>query len=83
MNFPLISEYAIDTAVPIPDPRGGLGKLKYPFPMMNVGDSFFVPGRGSQGVKGSINYWNARGRKFTTRTRTENGVYGVRVWRVE
>lgn len=83
MNFPTISQYAIDSSVPIPDMHGGRGILKYPFPLMQVGDSFFVPGRNSQGVKGTINYWNRAGRKFTTRTRTENGVYGVRVWRVE
>ena len=48
-----------------------------------VGDSFFRPVE-PRTVAGSAKSYGIRhGKKFTTRAVTENGVKGVRVWRVE
>ena len=58
---------------------------KYPFDDLAVGESFFVPGINSTKISGSIGHAKHRlpGRKFPTRAVTENGVTGVRVWRVQ
>lgn len=70
--------YEIQSNIPLPTPRG---PVKYPLADMKVGDSFFIPGKNSQQISGSfaIN----RPKKFSVRQREENGVKGVRVWRIE
>lgn len=55
--------------------------MKYPLKDMEIGDSFFAPGRKSNSVSASIA--RAYPKKFTRREVTENGVVGVRVWRIE
>ena len=68
----------------IPIPRSGMGRPKYPWPDMKVGDSFFVPNRpdGSRpAVSSAASYQMGRsGKKATYSTRKEAG--GVRIWRV-
>jgi hypothetical protein len=74
--------FTVEAAVPIPPPKSG--STKYPFPIMQVGDSFFVPNVRRENFCSCIA--NARfknpGTNFTTRRVTENGVKGVRVWRI-
>ena len=69
----------IDKNVPTPnlarDPN-----TKYPFREMDVGDSFFAGDRTTAQM--SVNTQHYRPKKFTCRTVTENGVKGVRVWRI-
>ena len=65
----------IDKNIPLP--------CRYPFAELEVGESFFVP---NQGI-GILSKYKARseqrtGFKFTTRTVSEGGIKGVRVWRV-
>lgn len=71
----------IDRNVPIPE----YGQYRhYPWGQLQPGDSFFVPGQTISGLGGSIS--RARkvfGFKLISRTVTEDGVKGVRVWRVE
>lgn len=67
-------------------------RRRYPFTDMEVGDSFFVPldGRKAENLASSISgsarsgrAARANGRRYVTRTVVENGVKGVRCWRVE
>lgn len=81
---------------PRPDNFGGkrgIKPAKYPWKHMEPGDSFFVPGARAaatdkrEGAK--IHFTTVNGRrmvpnsKWALRAVTENGVVGVRVWRVE
>lgn len=69
----------IDRGVPMPDPLPSQLR-KFPFAMLQVGESFFAPGRTAKSIGGAL--WSAAqhtGFRFTSRT--ENG--GVRVWRIE
>jgi hypothetical protein len=82
--------YEIDKGMVPPPPQNGSGPAgKYPWPQMEAGDSFFVPfdGRTRITVQSSIastgHTWCRRHRpdlKAVTRSVTEDGVEGVRVW---
>lgn len=67
-------EIKIDKNVPMPNARG-----KYPLDKMEIGDSFFVAEMTSSSMSGT--FPRLRPKTFTTRTATENGVKGLRVWR--
>jgi hypothetical protein len=68
-----------------PMPNGFGVRAKYPFAQLDVRDSFFVPGKTTGGISSSVANARARlpGRRFVSSTVTENGVTGVRVWRVQ
>jgi hypothetical protein len=69
----------IDKNVPIPK---GRHNAKYPWKELEVGDSFFIPGKDAKstsGIKRSAK--NSAGIDILTRAVTENGVNGMRVWR--
>lgn len=74
----------IDKGIPIPpNPSGRPTGSKYPLRDMQVGDSFFVANTTSQRVCGTMGNLSKRvGIKVAIRKVTENGVAGVRVWRV-
>lgn len=75
--------FVVEKGVPIPS-RRNIGRPSiYPWASMQVGDSFFAPiGKGKAGVaKGSYNAQKLHGIKLTTRSVTENGRAGVRIWR--
>ncbi len=68
----------IEKGVPLPKTRS-----KYRFAEMAVDDSIFVPDGTGRTISGSISYaGRCTGWKFTARTVEENGISGVRVWRV-
>ena len=70
---------AIDSKVPIPDRIAG-DRSKYPWIEMNIGDSFFVPGRKIESFSGQVVSASKRfGTKYTCRTEDN----GVRVWRIK
>ena len=71
-------KYKIDKSVPIPPPRE-----MFPFAeMKEVGDSFFIPRRDANSLRGALQGAKKRhGFKFTSRSVREGGVDGVRVWR--
>ena len=62
----------------LPTPRGR--RAKYPFRDMEIGDSFFAPGSSVIGIHGCAR--RHRPMKFTCRSMVENGVAGIRVWRI-
>lgn len=54
---------------------------KYPLDDLEVGDSFFMPGRGmSSRLCNASHRW--RPKEFTARKVNENGIIGGRIWRV-
>ncbi|PZF76195.1 hypothetical protein DK847_13395 [Aestuariivirga litoralis] len=69
-------EIAITKGLPTPH----RGRAKYPFRDMELGDSFFAPGASVIGLHGCAR--RHRPKRFTCRTLVENGVAGVRVWRI-
>lgn len=76
----------IDKGLEIPPRRGGFGggaRSKYPWQYMDVGDSFFI-GVSIRTISGAVSVRQKRhGERYTCRIVTENGVKGVRVWRIE
>jgi len=75
-------EIKIEKGVPLP--ASGAGRpSKYPWGDMEVGDSFFAEAKPESMHTQAAFAGRKYGRRFTTRKRTENGVAGVRVWRVE
>ena len=79
------NEIKIDKGVPLVglSGRGKHGNAKYPWREMEVGDSFFVStvsmgALSAQGQQAGLRL----NRKFKTKTFIENGVKGVRVWRI-
>ena len=68
----------IDKDIPMPRHKG-----VYPFPEMDVGDSFFSK-KSRATLTGIAHYWSRKlGYTFATRDVVENGVEGVRVWRTK
>jgi hypothetical protein len=62
----------------------GRKKFFYPWAEMEKGDSFFMPNRTIRQVSSEKSKAaKTHGMKLVARTLTEDGVKGVRVWRVE
>lgn len=73
----------IDKGIPLPQDRRAY--RKYQLGAMEPGDSFFVPHSKRYVIAAYTRVWSQRNgntRKFTARAVTENGIPGVRVWRV-
>ena len=71
--------YQIDTGIKIPASKYGTGTGKYPWHQLKSGDSFFVPETrlaSSKSRPGTPLF------KTSSRVRVENGVKGIRVWKV-
>jgi hypothetical protein len=78
-------EYAIDKHIPPPPPRDTPARemRRYPFREMLPGDSCFIPRRDANQIGGAVACARrAVGGTWTSETHTENGVRGVRVWRL-
>ena len=79
-----MSELKIDKNVPIPTLR-----RRYPFREMDIGDSFFValnPGQDIRVLQTSVKSASrgvGNGFCITTRRVTEDGVRGLRAWRIK
>lgn len=71
---------SIEKNVPIPE--GSVGQLKYPFPDMEVGDSFWAPIT-SEKLSNATGHWRDKlGHKYSVRTeKAEDGTDGARCWR--
>lgn len=89
-------EYSIERGVPIPSRQyagtpGESPRLRYPFPFMEVGDSFFVPLDGlSYDRRGALVLGSARAfcrrrdwPSATFITRRDKLQEGIRCWRVD
>jgi hypothetical protein len=73
----------VDKNIPIPILQGK--QPIYPWKSLSPGDSFFVPGKRSYGkdaLPTTIGKKTFPGSTWTTRNIIENGVAGVRVWRI-
>ena len=82
-------EIKIDKGVPMPSAFAA--KERFPWLEMAVGDSFFAPNyaqskhmrkNGEKTLSTTFPRTKVPGSKWVTRTVTENGIRGVRVWRV-
>lgn len=79
-----MSEIKIDKGVPLPEPSKRGPKHVYPWEKLQVGDSFFVPGKKTNTFGGQLTrFKKSAGIKCVIRTVTENNVKGVRIWRIE
>ena len=67
----------IDKGIPLP-----MRQTKYPVNSMEIGDSFFVPHLRTTDLSSILSYQKQYGKKFMTRTMVEDGVTGVRCWRI-
>ena len=73
--------YEISDNVPMPDKAtGGVGK--YPWRLLKVGGSFFVPRTDYKTENYRPHPAPALGIKVMTRKTCENNIWGVRVWRI-
>jgi hypothetical protein len=75
----------IEKGIPIPTPRKNLAE-QYPLMDLKPGDSFFFAASPKEALnrRMSISQWAKKnGILLTTRIRVEDGVHGMRVWRVE
>jgi len=85
--------FTVQVNVPLPartGPKGLVRGSKYPFATMEIGASFFVPSTEDKPVKAATlrsavgaYMKNDKSRRFAVRQVNEDGVDGVRVWRVE
>jgi len=71
--------YEIEKNVPLQGTKRG-APPKYPFGEMEVGDSFFVPGKTPKSIGASMANW---ARRYGVRFAARSVDGGVRVWRVE
>ena len=79
--------FEIESGIPIPDLEQR--SYKYPLGELEVGESFFVPlGNRTMihlrnSVAANIRYHARKlNWKYTLRTRDEDGVTGIRIWRI-
>lgn len=73
-------EYEIESGGEVPQDVWRPSRRKYPFPDMEVGQSFFAAGATTKQINGSMQRWKrVLGRRFAIRK--VDG--GVRVWRIE
>lgn len=74
-----MSIYTIEKSVPLPSKRQ---RIIYPFPDMQIGDSFSVPSSKYQNLNGAARAYEKKnpGTKFTTRKMQDNE---IRIWRVQ
>jgi hypothetical protein len=84
-----MSNYELSNTVTISTASGKAsirGEYKYPFNVMDVGQSFFVPESDTAKIslRRSVTWAQSRfGRKFLTRSTIEDGATGIRIWRIE
>ncbi len=72
--------FKIDKGIELPPERV---KNSYPWKELSIGDSFFVPNMRSGARQGLQSISARHGIRIAVRSVVENGVKGVRVWRIE
>jgi len=73
--------YKLDDNVPLPEANT---QSSYPFAEMQVGQSFFAPGKTTDQLSNAAGHWRKKkGMKFTIRKTVENDIAGARCWRTE
>ncbi len=78
-----MSDYDIEEGIDIP--MVTRRKSKYPWANMEIGHTFFVPDASKKQTitSSAYRFGKQHGMKFTVREVNEEGVAGIRVWRVE
>jgi hypothetical protein len=71
----------IEKGIPVPSGSEKIGEI-YPTRSMEVGDSFFVTNPPKSFQSNVVYAARLKGMKLATRTVTEDGVVGIRVWRI-
>ena len=74
--------FQIDDNVPMPATARKGGDFAKTVDAIEVGQSFFVEGLKPADVSSRCLRQRNEGKKFTSRTATEGGVEGVRIWRI-
>lgn len=74
----------VDRGIPLPETRNVGRKGKYPWRQMQPGDSFFVANAPTNRLGACARSFRRTrpNTDFTARKVVENGVQGVRVWRI-
>lgn len=81
LNTQSVSAYKLDDGVPMPTVRQS--GILYPWSIMEVGQSFFVAGAKSNTWSTNCNKAGKKyDGKYASRSVVEDGVEGVRVWRM-
>lgn len=68
----------IEKNIPVPSNTGKGRVLKYPWPYMAVGDSFYVPNGNRNSLYAGTRNWS---RKLGTKYVRRSDAGGIRVWR--
>ncbi len=77
--------YWIEDGFVLPPSRRTRGASKYPWKLMRVGQSFFVPEDDAKNFYSNVNQANKNYSplRYQARAAEKDGIRGVRVWRVE
>lgn len=76
-------EFEIERDVTIPGIQRARGS-KYPLSNLSPGESFFVAGRSTRALSGTVaRFRKLYGGKFVVRASEKDGESGTRVWRLE
>ena len=73
--------YELKSDKPVPAPRMG-AVPKYPWREMNIGEYFFVPRTDYKNENYRPKPNAALNMKIATRKRCENGITGIKIWRI-
>jgi hypothetical protein len=75
--------FEIEKNVPVEMPENRGRKRLYPFPDMEIGDSFFAEGKTIELLTTNASIYGTRhGKKFSCKSTESMGQKGVRVWRI-
>ena len=78
-----MNEIKIESGIPIPGDKSKAKGLTAAIRKMQVGDSIFLEGLQPSHLSGRIQFAKLEtGYKLISRTVTENGIKGVRIWRI-
>lgn len=93
VEHPQTTRFNIEEGIPVPAPRRGIQlEPRYPFNLLNVGQSFMVPAtperpNPAKNLASTVSSANKRlakdKKRFIVRPVEEKGVKGARIWRVE
>ena len=78
-QIPFSLHFPIERGIPAPEAKPVT--RKYPLREMQVGDSFFIPSLNPGGLYSCIRVF--KDRLYVSRRVTEDGVRGLRVWRLK
>ena len=85
MTQQITFHFPVQSGIPCPQPHTRPhtrpNARKYPLRQMEIGDSFFIPSLYPAGLYSCIRIF--KDRLYVSRRVTEDGVHGLRVWRLK